>query len=127
MKRVEVDFSTTVRGGMIRASQRRALEKLDEGDRVEAFDPDEGISFIGVVDHVDDDGRFAYLRMEWEDNRPLPHNEPGLNLFVASLSTDTMQSAQETCSEKGEGAFVSALHVGPPQTRPVSLPRLMPA
>jgi hypothetical protein len=127
MKRVEVDFSTTVRRGMIRASQRRALQTLNQGDRVEAFDPDEGISFIGVVNQVDDDGRFAYLRMEWEDNRLVPRNEPGLNLFVASLSTATVQSVQETSSEKGEGAFVSALQVGAPQPWALSLPRLTPA
>src|SRR5262245_37178873 len=65
MKRVKVDFSATVRGGMIRASQRRASELLAVGDRVEAFDPGEDMTFFGVVQDVDQDGRFAYLRMEW--------------------------------------------------------------
>lgn len=72
MKRVKVDFSTTVRSGMIRASQRRASAFLEVGDRVEAFDPDEDLSFVGVVEECDDD--FAYLRMEWDS---VPRNVPG--------------------------------------------------
>ncbi|AFC47928.1 hypothetical protein OCO_15650 [Mycobacterium intracellulare MOTT-02] len=30
------------------------------------------MDFVGVVDHVSDDGRFAFLRMQWEDNPPPP-------------------------------------------------------
>ena len=67
MKRVKVDFSTTVRGGLIRANQRRASEPLEVGDRVEAIDLAEGMQFFGVVEETDE--QFAYLRMEWE---PIP-------------------------------------------------------
>lgn len=72
MKRVKVDFSTTVKDGLIRANQQRASELLYEGDEVEAFDPAEDMEFVGVVDHLSDDGRFAYLQMRWEDNPPAP-------------------------------------------------------
>lgn len=90
MKRVKVDFSTTVRGGMVRASQSRAVPSpLQPGDRVEAFDPDEDLSFAGVVVDIDDDGRFAYLQMEWEPRSPkaVPVNRPGSN-FVLRLDGD---------------------------------------
>lgn len=72
MKRVKVDFSSTVRDGLIRANQKRANEPLSVGDEVEAYDPAEDIEFLGVVDHLSDDGRFAFLLMQWEDNLPAP-------------------------------------------------------
>ncbi len=71
MKRVKVDFSATVRGGLIRANQKRASEPLCVGDRVEAYDPAEHMDFVGVVDHLSGDNQFAYLRMEWEYSTPV--------------------------------------------------------
>jgi hypothetical protein len=48
MKRVEVDFSTTVRGGLVRASLLRFPDQQAvRGEQVEAFDDDEGLSFTG--------------------------------------------------------------------------------
>lgn len=84
MKRVKVDFSTTVKGGLIRANQARADEPLDVGDEIEAFDPTEEMEFVGVVDHLSDDRRFAFLRMQWEDSASVPCNA-GQNLFIAAL------------------------------------------
>lgn len=72
MKRVKVDFSTTVKEGLIRANQARADERLHEGDEVVAFDPAEEMEFVGVVDHLSSDGRFAFLSMDWEDSPPPP-------------------------------------------------------
>jgi hypothetical protein len=117
MKRVKVDFSTTVRDGLIRANQRRASERLDVDDLVEAYDPDEDMEFVGVVDHLSEDNQFAYLRMEWEDSEPLAHNAPGQNLFFA-LSVGTA-TAQPTHEESRLGGFASP-HVGP--RRPVIAP-----
>ncbi|MGO8967879.1 MAG: hypothetical protein ACLQGN_30900 [Mycobacterium sp.] len=127
MKRVKVDFSTTVKDGLIRANLKRASEPLHVGDEVEAFDPAEDMEFVGVVDHLSEDGQFAFLHMQWEDNTPVPCNVPGLNMFVTSLSAVAIpvlryQPDPETSSEKREGAFVSAVQVGPPQVRPLSLP-----
>jgi hypothetical protein len=85
MKRVKVDFSATVEGGLIRANLKRATEPLLVGDDIEAFDSAEGLEFAGVVDHLSDDGRFAFLRMHWEDNRPVCNN-PGVNLVIAAWS-----------------------------------------
>lgn len=115
MKRVKVDFSTTVKGGLIRANQARASETLHVADEVVAFDPAEDMEFVGVVDHLSDDGRFAFLRMEWEDNAPVACNLPGLNLFVTSLSAPevTVRYWDETSSEEGDGAYVSPPQVGP--------------
>ena len=72
MRRVEVDFSTTVRGGLVRASLRRfhGDDPVMVGERVEAFDDDEGLAFVGAVAEID--GRFAYLRMEWTAATPAP-------------------------------------------------------
>jgi hypothetical protein len=67
MKRVKVDFSATVKDGLIRANQTRASERLLRGDEVEAYDPDDDMEFVGVVDHLSEDGRFAFLSMRWED------------------------------------------------------------
>lgn len=112
MKRVKVDFSTTVKGGLIRANQRRASEPLQVGDEVEAYDPAEGMEFVGVVDHLSDDSRFAFLRMEWDDNTPVPRNKPGQNLVVASWEGSLVaQPLRDTC---GEGASVSAPQASPP-------------
>jgi hypothetical protein len=110
MKRVKVDFSTTVKGGLIRANQRRASESLVVGDEVEAYDPAEGMEFVGVVDHLSDDGQFAFLRMEWDDNTPVQRNRPGLNLVVASWSP----VAQPLGDTWGEGPSVSAPEASPP-------------
>lgn len=97
MKRVKVDFSTTVRDGLIRASQKRATETLHEGDWVEAYDPDEAMAFGGVVDHLSDDNQFAYLRMEWEDSTPVAHNVPGQNFTVTfPVGKATAQLPNET-------------------------------
>ena len=85
MKRVKVDFSTTVRGGLIRANQRRATPSpLALGEHVEAFDPEEGLSFTGTVTDIDPDGRFAYLRMDWEPKavRAVPVSTRGANYAV---------------------------------------------
>jgi hypothetical protein len=111
MKRVKVDFSTTVRGGLIRANQKRAAEPLNVGDQVEAYDPAEALEFLGVVDHLSDDKQFAYLRMEWEDSAPIAHNVPGQNLFVA-LSVGTAATTQPT--HEASGYAFAPPHVGPP-------------
>lgn len=66
MKRVKVDFSTTVRGGMIRASQARVVGRpLQQGEEVLAIDPSENLEYVGTVEEFSDDGRFVYLRMAW--------------------------------------------------------------
>jgi hypothetical protein len=110
MKRVKVDFSTTVRDGLIRANQKRASETLYEGDEVLAFDPGEDMEFVGMVDHLSDDNQFAYLRMEWEDDVAVVPNAPGQNLFFAvSVGTVTAQPTHQASSYAG---FASP-HVGP--------------
>lgn len=112
MERVKVDFSATVKGGLIRANQKRADGPLHVGDKVEAYDPAEDMQFIGVIDHLSDDGRFAFLRMEWEDNTPVPSNMAGQNLLVASWSESPV--AHPLC---GTSATAGA-SVSPPQASP---------
>lgn len=110
MKRVKVDFSTTVKGGLIKANQKRASEPLQAGDEVEAYDPAEEMEFVGVVDHLT--GQFAFLRMKWEDNTPVPSNRPGQNLVVASWSAlPVTQPLHETSAE---GLSVSLSQASPP-------------
>ena len=124
MKRVKVDFSTTVQDGLIRANQARASELLQVGDEVVAFDPAEDIEFVGVVDHLSDDGRFAFLRMEWEDNTPVPCNVAGQNFLVTSFSAPeiTVEFQPETSLERGEGAYVSTPQAGPAQPFVTTIP-----
>lgn len=109
MKRVKVDFSTTVKDGLIRANQVRASESLQVGDTVVAYDPAEEMEFEGVVDHLSEDRRFAYLQMQWEDNPPVPRNKPGQNLFVVSLSgaTITAEPLYAASSETSDDQVVS--------------------
>jgi hypothetical protein len=147
VKRVKVDFSTTVKDGLIRANQTRASEPMDVGDAVVAFDPAEDMEFEGVVDHLSGDGRFAFLRMEWEDDTPVLCNvAAGLNLSVTSLSahavtiefpTLTVKFELKSSSEKGEGEYVSppetslekgeGAYVSPPQAGPAQpLPAVQP-
>lgn len=100
MKRVEVDFGTTVRGGLIRASLRRFPDQtVVRGEAVEAFDDDEGISFTGVVEEVDD--RFAYLRMHWSDRPDVPSCSAGLNLFLDANSLAVAVAAACSANEPG--------------------------
>jgi hypothetical protein len=125
VKRVKVDFSTTVKGGLIRANRARADAPLCEGDEVEAYDPAEDMEFVGVVDHLSEDGRFAFLRMQWE---ALPRNVSGLNLvasFVEETQITTLDPQPETSLEKGEGTCVSPPQVGP--ARPLDPALLMHA
>jgi hypothetical protein len=56
------------------------------GDDVEAYDPAEDMEFTGVVESLSEDGRFAFLRMDWEDNNTPVYNRPGVNLFIAAWS-----------------------------------------
>ncbi len=67
MKTVRVDFSQGLRGGLVRANLRRASEPLVVGDEVKAFDLEDDLEFIGTVCRIDEDGRFAYLEMDWQD------------------------------------------------------------
>jgi hypothetical protein len=87
VKRVKVDFSATVNGGLIRASQKRASEPLHKGDEVEAYDPAEDMEFVGVVDHLSDDRRFAFLRMQWEDAPPAPPVSTPTFAYVTQTKT----------------------------------------
>lgn len=118
MKRVKVDFSTTVKDGLIRANQKRADETLDVGDEVVAYDPAEDMEFEGVVDHLSDDGRFAFLRMYWEDIEPMPYIQPGLNLFVSSLleGNITAEPLAATFPGTEDAQFVPpSIQIAPPQ------------
>jgi hypothetical protein len=73
MKTVKVDFNMLVRNGMVLASPSFASDELHVDDWVEAVDfADPDMSFIGVVEDMDDEG-FAYLRMKWE---PIPEEHP---------------------------------------------------
>ncbi|AMU29793.1 hypothetical protein A3N97_03695 [Mycobacteroides abscessus] len=106
MKRVKVDFSTTVRGGMVRANQGRATSPLVQGDRVEAFDPEENLHYMGTVAQVDADGKFAYLCMDWEPRVPRPVgrvNVAGANL-VFNLRGGVAQAASQTAREVSSAA-----------------------
>ncbi|AFJ35065.1 MULTISPECIES: hypothetical protein [Mycobacterium] len=87
MKRVKVDFSTTVKDGLIRANQARANAPLHEGDEVVAFDPAEEMEFVGVVDHLSTDGRFAFLCMQWEDSPPPPPELTPTFAYVTQTKT----------------------------------------
>ena len=82
MKSVRVDFSMTVQRGLIRANQARASQPLHAGDEVVAVDPAENLEFEGVVDHLSDDGQFAYLRMRWEDVTPAPRAAAGTDVIA---------------------------------------------
>lgn len=122
MKRVQVDFSTTARHGMMRANLKRVEPTgatLERGERVEAFDPDEGISFEGVVEEVD--GRFAYLRMEWVDVN-VPINEPGRNLLVdfSAATAVTVVRGSQTSLVGDDEPPVRPPRITPP---PIHLPQ----
>lgn len=129
MKRVKVDFSATVQGGLIKANLKRASEPLQVGDDVEAYDPAEDMEFAGVVDHLSDDGRFAFLRMDWEDNTTV-YNRPGVNLVVPKWSEPPIlaQRPHGTSSGAADELFVPPpLHVGTPPPVVTPAEHLMPA
>lgn len=67
VKTVKVDFAQGLRDGLVRANQARASAPLAVGDVVTAVDPEDELTFSGTVERLDADGRFAYLRMDWED------------------------------------------------------------
>lgn len=105
MRHVEVDFSSTVRGGLIRAHLRRFHgAEVIVGEAIEAFDDDEGLMFSGVVDHID--GDFAYLRMDWTDAQPASPMTPtpgtALLSFAGSAATFAATSATQTLALCGE-------------------------
>lgn len=64
MKKIRVDFNRRGRDGQVVASARRADSELIVGDRVEAAQPEEGLSYEGIVTEIDDRGR-VFLRMLW--------------------------------------------------------------
>jgi hypothetical protein len=81
---IEADFSTTVRGGMIRAYRSDAPDSVEIGDVVRAVDPDEGLSYVGTIYEID--GPFIYLVMHWHNNRDVISVAGGMWLFPV---TDT--------------------------------------
>lgn len=66
MIEIEADFSTTVRGGMIRA-YRSDAPGVEVGDFVRAVDYDEELSYLGTVYEIDE--QFVYLVMHWRNTR----------------------------------------------------------
>ena len=89
-KTVRVDFNMVTDGGLVPASPSFASDGLRIGDRVEAIDfADPDMSFIGVVEDIDDKG-FAYLRMEWEpvDAEEPPRGDVAIR-FVSSAEVST--------------------------------------
>jgi hypothetical protein len=83
---------------------------LEVGDRVEAFDADEELSFVGVVTEAGSD--FAYLRMEWAG---ILRNEPGQTLSVSSFGA-TPIPMPATAAESGDGGVVAATSSINPRT-----------
>lgn len=118
MKRVKVDFSTTRHGGMIRASQKRATETLRKGDQVEAYDPAEALTFVGQVDHLSDDGQFAFLHMRWTD-KAIPEIHSGSTPFVEvselehGVDVQGGQAAPPTVTVRDEEPNTGAMHSPP--------------
>lgn len=97
MKTVRVDFSTTVRGGLVRANTARASEPLEVGDEVLAYDPSEDMEYEATVQVLE--GRFAYLAMHWAGIAKGP------NLIVTFRDG---VSARECGSTSASGSVMSA-------------------
>src|SRR4051794_292078 len=66
MNKIRVDFNSLGRGGMVRASVRRADQAPTPGERVVAVDPDEGMEFAATVESVDQVTGSVWLVVEWE-------------------------------------------------------------
>ena len=65
VKNIKVDFNMVTDTGMVRAAPSNTLRVGDWVKATDFGDPD--MAFIGVVDHIDDEG-FACLSMDWEDD-----------------------------------------------------------
>lgn len=66
MTRVRVDFNNLVRDGQVRASLRNVEGHIAEGDLVEAYDPEEQLSYEAAVASIDKDRGRVYLVPHWE-------------------------------------------------------------
>ncbi|WAC54257.1 hypothetical protein [Gordonia sp. SL306] len=91
MKVVDVDFSTTVRGGLVRAAQWRASAPLGQGEHVIAVDADEDMEFEAVVETIEDD--VVYLSVLWRDRVPSSAN---LSIDLANLGLGPVASLLTT-------------------------------
>ena len=66
MTKVRVDFNNLVRHGQVRASLRHVEGEISIGDVVEAYDPDEGLSYAASVADIDKARGRLYLEPHWE-------------------------------------------------------------
>ena len=95
MIEVRVDFNSRGRGGMVRASQRRADGFLIQGDKVLAVDNDEGMSYIAIVDTVDNETGRVWLDVQWSASRPsfvTKSSEPAGWIRYGTQLTEVQQS-----------------------------------
>lgn len=70
MTKIRVDFNRRGRDGLVIGSIKRAEGELAVGDVVEAYQPDDDLSFGATVVEVDDRGR-VFLDMKWEREAPV--------------------------------------------------------
>lgn len=66
---VRVDFNSRGRGGLVRASMRRADAPIQEGEKVCAVDYDEHMAYVAVVAQIEPSGR-VWLDVDWHASSP---------------------------------------------------------
>ena len=67
---IPVDFNSLARGRLVAASLRRVAGKVDEGQRVIASAPLDGMEYFAVVHSIE--GKTVYLSVDWQMNLFVP-------------------------------------------------------
>jgi hypothetical protein len=69
MTRIEIDLNVRTAEGLTRAALRdlEGATNLSVGEPVIVFEPDEDVEAPATVVKVSRDGRFAYLRVQWDE------------------------------------------------------------
>ena len=87
MTRIKVDFNNLARNGQVRASLRNADGDVREGDLVEAFDPDDDLTYDATVVEVDEGRGRVYLQPHWEPAVPSDQLRPWIASAVQVTSS----------------------------------------
>lgn len=90
MNKIRVDFNRRAKNGQVIGSSRMADGTLSVGDRVEAVQPEEDMSFEATVAAIDDRGR-VFLDMAWE---PAASTTPAPAKPLAEWYRITVKAAQ---------------------------------
>lgn len=118
--RVEIDLNVRDRNGLTRTRLSNASGPLNKGEIVTAFESEDEVQALAMVDHIDASSGYAFLLVNWEsmcddtglEVMPKFHHSNMINRAQASVSNHRAQNGATTLRLASQAA---SLHRPQPQ------------